>query len=329
VRVLAVTNLYPTDSAPAPGTFVASQIDSLRQLGVEVDLLHVDRFTGGRRVYRSLARDVLQAVNETEPDLVHVMYGGVMADVVTRKIRDRPVLVSFCGTDVLGTGGHGVVDRVSHRYGVLASRRAALRAAGIVVKARNLLAALPPQISPSRVWILPNGVDLARFRPLDQQACLQITGWSPTQKHVLFGAEPWRPEKRFALARAAVDQLGTDGDGVELHVLDGVPHEAVPSWLNAADVVLITSIHEGSPNVVKEALACNAPVVSVDVGDVRERLGGIEGCFIAASSPADLAAKLKQVLERGRRIDARDRARELSSDRIAARLCRIYEELVG
>ena len=324
MRVLAVTNLYPTESSPAPGTFVASQIDSLRQLGVEVELLHVDRFAGGRRVYRSLARDVLQAVNETEPDLVHVMYGGVMADVVTRKIRDRPVLVSFCGTDVLGTGGRGVIDRVSHRYGVLASRRA-----GIVVKARNLLAALPSQISPSRVWILPNGVDLDRFRPLDRQACLQSTGWSPAQKHVLFGAEPWRPEKRFALARAAVDRLDLDGDSVQLHVLDGVPHEAVPSWLNAADVVLITSIHEGSPNVVKEALACNVPVVSVDVGDVRERLEGIEGCFIAASSPADLAAKLKQVLERGRRIDARDRARELSSDRVAARLCRIYEELVG
>ena len=137
MRVLAVTNLYPTESSPAPGTFVASQIDSLRQLGVEVELLHVDRFAGGRRVYRSLARDVLQAVNETEPDLVHVMYGGVMADVVTRKIRDRPVLVSFCGTDVLGTGGRGVVDRLSHRYGVLASRRAALRAAGIVVKDRK------------------------------------------------------------------------------------------------------------------------------------------------------------------------------------------------
>ena len=158
---------------------------------------------------------------------------------------------------------------------------------------------------------------------------MQITGWSPTQKHVLFGAEPWRPEKRFALARAAMDQLGMDHDGVQLHVLDGLPHEAVPSWLNAADVVLITSIHEGSPNVVKEALACNVPVVSVDVGDVRERLEGIEGCFIAASSPDDLAAKLKQVLERGRRIDARDRARELSSDRVAARLRRIYEELLG
>jgi glycosyltransferase involved in cell wall biosynthesis len=123
--------------------------------------------------------------------------------------------------------------------------------------------------------------------------------------------------------------LGQSGVAVDLHVLDGVPHEEVPTWLNAADVVLLTSLREGSPMVVKEALACNVAVVSVDVGDVRERLAGIEGCFVAEPTPEDLSHNLGRALARTERIEGRERVAELSLERVADTLREIYGVLTG
>src|SRR5207244_1367377 len=124
-------NMYPTEGNPTLGTFVAAQVESLRNAGVEIELLFIDRPLGGRQVYRDLAETARVRFDATQPDLVHVMYGGVMAATVTRTIRERPVLVSFCGDDLLGSRG-GIVDAFSGRYSVVASRLAAGRAAGIV-----------------------------------------------------------------------------------------------------------------------------------------------------------------------------------------------------
>lgn len=327
MRVLAVTNMYPTDAHPTDGTFVAAQVESLRDAGIETDLLFLDRLADGRQVYRNLADTARARLDSFAPDLVHVMYGGVMSAVVTKAIRDRPVLVSFCGSDLLGIRG-GTVQKMSSRFGVAASKRAAARAAGIVVKSENLLKALPKGVDRSRVWLLPNGVDLRRFRPIDKDECRRRLAWDPAHKHVLFPADPIRPEKRFALAEAAVAHSNQRGGDVELHALKDVPHEDVPWWLNASDAVILTSTHEGSPNAVKEALACNVPVVSLDVGDVRARIEGIDGCFIADATPQDLATKLGQVFERDRPIEARRQIQEISVERVAEKLREIYTTLM-
>jgi glycosyltransferase involved in cell wall biosynthesis len=324
VRALVVTNLFPTSSRPDVGTFVARQVDSLRAIDVEIDLLHLDRTQRGRRVYRNLPDTIQRALAATRPDLLHVMYGGVMADRVTHAARDLPVLVSFCGTDLLGGGAGTLVNRLSWNYGVLASRRAASRAAGIVVKSQNLKEALPKRVDQSRVWVLPNGVDLSRFAPRHQRECQEELGWDRRRKHVLFPASADRTEKRFDLARVAVDVADARHCDIVLHALSGVRHEEVAVWMNAADVVLLTSEHEGSPNAVKEALACNVPVVSVDVGDVRERIETIDGCYVAGSGAPAIATQLRRALERGRRIDGRARVSELSLERVAEKLRAIY-----
>ncbi len=138
----------------------------------------------------------------------------------------------------------------------------------------------------------------------------------------------WDPRKRLDLAKAAVEAANHSGVRAELHQLRGVPHEEVPTWLNASDVVLLTSLHEGSPNIVKEALACNIPVVSVDVGDVRERIQGIEGCYLAVPEPRDLAAKLQMVHAGSRRVVSRVKMQELSLERVALQLKEFYSEVL-
>ena len=250
-----------------------------------------------------------------------------MADLLTSAVRDRPVIVQYWGSDLLGSHTERGLRRLSVQAGVLASRRAAGRAAAVIVVSEGLRAALPLRAAAGNVWVVPGGIDLERFRPLDQHDCQLNIGWDEGRKHVLFPSSSQRPEKRYALAQAAVERLRGEFQA-DLHELDGVPHSDVATWMNASDVVLLTSTHEGSPNAVKEALACNVPVVAVDVGDVRERLVGVDGSFLAEPTVADLTAKLRLVLLSGQRTNSRPTLADFSLKRIAERLREIYQVVI-
>ncbi|HEY3283540.1 MAG TPA: glycosyltransferase [Armatimonadota bacterium] len=329
MHILAVTNMYPTPEDPTSGTFVEQQVMGLRRVGVTVEVMLARRLREGAGVYRRLGERVEERVRQGGVDLVHVMYGGVMADQVTRRLRGVPMVVSFCGSDLLGEPLNGALRKLIGGYGVLCSHRAARRAQGIVVKSRNLQQALPRSADRERSLILPNGIDLDRFQEMDRAACRAKLGWCQDSFSVLFPTNAGDARKRLWLAQGAVDLLKAAGLPVELRQLKGVPHAEVPLWLNASDAVILTSQHEGSPNVVKEALACNVPVVSVDVGDVRERLEGIEGCYLAEANPPDLAAKLRRVHGGPGRVLGRERVLELSVERAAARLREHYDRILA
>jgi teichuronic acid biosynthesis glycosyltransferase TuaC len=321
--------MYPSALAPGRGTFVEQQVVSLRQLGIDVTVLLFDRVQRGMRVYVGLRGKLRLALERFDPDIVHVMYGGVMANAVTRTVNDRPTIVSFCGSDLLGENLSGNIRKWVANYGVRTSYRAAMRATGIIVKSENLQEALPACVSRSKVRIIPNGVDLERFKPIDRDQCRSKLGWRKDVLHVLFPANGGDPVKRGELANAAMEALRERSVSAELHQLQGVVHSAVPVWLNASDCVFLTSLHEGSPNIVKEALACNVPVVAVDVGDVGERIKKIDGCYLASPCATDLADKLFLVHCGQRRIAARSAMQELSLERIAARLKLFYEDLLS
>ncbi|MFL6229533.1 MAG: glycosyltransferase, partial [Pyrinomonadaceae bacterium] len=253
----------------------------------------------------------------------------VMARVVTRAVRGVPVVVSFCGSDLLGEKLSRADRRLSAWLGVCASRSAARRADGVVVKSANLCAALPKGLPARKIRIVPNGVDLERFRPLDRAECRARLGWDERAFHVLFPANSGNAVKRPWLARAALDALRARGVRAELHHLSDVPHTEVPVWLNASDALLLTSRHEGSANVIKEALACDVAVVSVDVGDARERLTGVAGCHVAAPDAAELARTLALVHDGPRRVEGRAAVAALSIEAVALRLREFYEELLS
>ncbi len=310
------------------GTFIEQQVLGLRRSGLNVDVMHVDRYERGMRSYLTMGAELRSRIQQFQPDVVHAMYGGVLAERVTRFVENKPTVVSFCGSDLLGEYLSGSLRRISSECGILASHIAARRAVGIVVKSRNLEEALPTTVNRSKVRIIPNGIDHERFRPLNQLDCRDKLGWDPEKFHVLFPTNAGDPRKRLYLAQAAIDKADRSGLNAELHQLRGVPHEEVVIWLNASDVVLLTSLHEGSPNVIKEALACDCPVVSVDVGDVRERISGIEGCYIAMPEPDDLGVKLGLVKARGGRIAGRERMQALSLEQSAISLGNLYHEVL-
>lgn len=330
MRSLVVTNMYPTKEFPDLGAFVEQQISGLKQTGVDVEMVFADRRNNGMGVYRGLGAQVRAKAAEFKPDIIHIMYGGIMAELVTRAVPDKPIIVTFHGSDLLGQHfSSGVVRKMIAAVGVWASWRAAHRANGIIAVSESLAGTLPNFINRSKVNVIPCGIDLGRFKPLDRHMCRERLGWNPLSFHVIFAANTGDSVKRPQLAQAAVRDLNASGVPAEIHYIKGIPNKEVPVWINASDALLLTSLHEGSPTIVKEALACNVPVVSVDVGDVRERIQDIEGCHIASPDCASLAAKLMLVHRGLRSVEGRSKIHEFSSEQIALRIKSVYKEVTG
>jgi glycosyltransferase involved in cell wall biosynthesis len=147
-------------------------------------------------------------------------------------------------------------------------------------------------------------------------------------KLVLFAAA-MRPEKRFDLVQEAFALVQRQLPDAQLVVVSNQPPELVPLYMNACDVLVLASRKEGSPQVVKEAMACNLPVVSTATGDVREVIGGIEGCHICTAEPQDIADKLVAALTFGRRTEGRKRVENLSMERVAERIIEAYGQVLA
>lgn len=328
LRVLLVSNRNATEIAPGSGTFVPPLRRALELAGLRVELLHIDRHRDGRRAYLGIFRLVRKAVSAFDPDIVHVLWGGFLAWVTVSAIRNRPVVVSFSGTDLLGlyiTCREGPVSHASRFIAVATSRLAARRASHIVLVSRSLVPALPRNVSSTRYSVIPSGVDTALFRPLDKSACRRQLGWSLQRKQILFPSAARRPEKRFFLAQEALTVLRDRGYEAEIHTLESIPHEDIPIWMNAADVLLLTSHHEGSARAVKEALACGRPIVSVDVGDAHESMGFLENCRIAEPTPGSLADRISEVWSfPGHSQQARERMQHCSWNRTAREVEQMY-----
>ena len=188
MKILAITNIYPSAAFPSQGVFVEEQIKGLRAIGLDVHVLFVNRRQEGAKAYFRLRNKVRKSIAEFEPDAIHVMYGGVMADRIVRHHHERPVVVTYHGSDLLGENLSGWARKIISRYGVYCSRRAAKKADGIVVVARHLLTALNGQAAAGKVRVIPCGIDLERFKPMDSTACKQRLGWNPRSFHVLFAS---------------------------------------------------------------------------------------------------------------------------------------------
>ncbi len=172
--------------------------------------------------------------------------------------------------------------------------------------------------------ILPNWVDLHLFRPLNKKECRNKLEWERDKKYILFASNPARPEKNFALAKHTVENL--NNDKIKLKVLYDVDHKLIPIYLNAADVFLLTSKWEGSPNIVKEAMACNIPVVATKVGDIEYLFGDSEGYYYTNPLPDRLAEKINYILDNDIKPNSRQRIIELKldSESIADKLIQLY-----
>jgi glycosyltransferase involved in cell wall biosynthesis len=307
LRVLVLTNMFPTADRPMAGIFVADQVRSLRARGIAVEVLFVDGQAGLGAYLRGFGR-VREAVRQSPFDLIHAHYvfSGMMA-LAQRRV---PIVLTHHGIETQ-RGWTAPLCRLTSRF-----------VDRTLVTSRRVQAAL----GRSDADIVPCGVDFALFTPMDGLSARRALGLPGDRSLVLF-AGMRRPEKRFELVQAAVSLLAEARPDVRLVIAEAEPHERMPLFMNACDVLVLASRAEGSPMVIKEAMACNLPIVSVDVGDVSELVEGVEGCYIAGGSAAELAAQLGRALNFGRRTAGRAAIVHLSLEAIAERLEAVYREV--
>jgi teichuronic acid biosynthesis glycosyltransferase TuaC len=317
----------PGSALEGVSCLVSEQIASVRDSEWEACLGVVDDRASPGGILRNIRR-LKAEISGKKPLVVHAHYGSVTAAVARLARGGVPLVVSFCGDDLLGTPGPGLAWRLRERLGRAIGVWAARAAVTVIVKSRNLLEALPPDLR-DRASVLPNGVDTEWFTPMDRDECRRRLGWPQGDKVVLFNASiaDNQPVKNLALARAAVERIERPILKPVFRTMSDAGREEVRLMANAADCLLVTSLHEGSPNVVKEAMACNLPVVSVPCGDVVARLNGVSPGRVVPYEAEAIADALADVLRSGRRSNGRDQLllQGLSADSVSKRLIAVYQ----
>jgi len=134
-------------------------------------------------------------------------------------------------------------------------------------------------------------------------------------------------EKNSSLAFKAIEIL-KGNYSINLIELKALERQHVNLLLNCVDLLLMTSLYEGSPQIIKEAMACNCPIVTTDVGDVIEILNKVEGCFVTSYEPSDVAANIDKAIHFMKRTDGRNHVQRFSNTIIAERILFEYDHLV-
>jgi teichuronic acid biosynthesis glycosyltransferase TuaC len=324
-EVLVVTNGWPNEDNETYCVFIKRQIDSLVERGLRCDVLFI-------RGYRSQLAYLLAALRlaawslrrNRRYRLVHAHSGE--AALAAAFYRRSPLLVSYLGDDLLGTPrADGVVPLIGRIRRSIFRQHSRL-AAQTITKSYDMETVLPSRVR-ARNTVLPNGVDTELFRPEDRTVARQDLGWDARERIVLFAADPTIPGKRYWLAEAAVERARSVLPNVRLHVAHGISPNNIPVLMNAADCLLLTSATEGSPNVVKEALMCNLPVVATQVGDVPNLLDGVVPSRVCDASEVALSEALVACLREPCRSNGRQASRRLDARAIAGSLLAVYKRV--
>jgi glycosyltransferase involved in cell wall biosynthesis len=311
MRVLVVTNLVPDAATPQRGRWVRDQVAAIRVRGVEVEEFGFPR---GRSNYLPAARRLRALLRRERFDLVHAHYG--LAGWVARAAGARPLLVTFHGTDVR----HPIVGPMSRRLAWQADMASAVSRA--LFAEEDGRPGLPPVPGAA---VLPCGPALDRFAAAPRAAARATLGLDPDGRYLLFPADPDRPEKRHdraaALAAATDARLLTGGS---------IEPEAMATWMNAADAVVVTSDYEGFGIAAIEALACDVPVLSTPVGVAPYLLDGIRGCLCAPFDAEVWAAAARPHLAASDpRVAGSARAATLGAGPMAERVIEVYRHLTA
>jgi len=292
--------------------FIKSQGESLRENGVELEYFTIQG-KGFFGYFRNIF--ILKKYLKTNKfDLIHAHY-SLTAFVTTIALFGWriPIVVSLMGSDTESGTAERKLICFMNRFCW----------SGLIVKSKSMF----DRLKIKDAYIIPNGVNI---KTIDKN--FREKNPHPEIFKVIFAADPFRKSKNFQLAEKAFQYL--KNEQMELKVMFDLPHDQIIGELFLADIVLLTSLWEGSPNIVKEAMACNSPVVSTNVGDVEWLFGVTNGYFLTTFDPRNVAKKLleakKFVMEQGR-TQGRDRILNLGLDShsIASKLIHFYTKIIG
>lgn len=305
MRVLIVANFKLGYYSP----FVTEQVDALKEQGVEIDYFPV--VGKGIKGYLKLRKPLLAKIKDFKPDIIHAHYG--LTCLLANLQREVPVVSTYHGSDI-----NLLQIKVFSKIAM------ALSAYNIFVSQRNI-----DMVKLKRNFeLVPCGVNIKNFVSVEKDKARELLGLKKDAKLVLFAGSFSNWVKNYPLAKESIEML----DGVELLELKGYTRAQVNLLMHAVDACLMTSFTEGSPQFIKEAMVCNRPIVTTDVGDVRWVMGYTEGCYISSYDADDCANKIKQALKFAyykKKTFGKQRIIELELDnkKIATKILTIYRKV--
>ena len=302
MKVLIVARCKNGHYAP----FITEQVSALEKVGVECRYFPMGErgMTGYLRRLPALRREI----RIFAPDIVHAHYGlcGLFANLQ----RSIPVVTTYHGSDIN--------DKRVRKFSRFAIR---LSAFNIFVSQKNIDLAKPRR----NFALIPCGINLEDYPLMEKNEARQMMGMDLNKKYVLFAGAFDNPVKNYPLAQSAMDLVPE----VELMELKGYSRLQVSALMQAVDVFLMTSHTEGSPQVIKEAMACDCPIVSVEVGDVKDLIHGIKGCYLAEKEPAYIADKIKEAIAFSERTRGKEViiGRGLTNDSLVGNIVNVYRKI--
>ena len=289
--------------------FVIEQMKALMSEGVIIDSYGIS----GKGVfgYLKCVKGIINKIREFNPDLIHAHYG--LSGLCANLQRQVPVVTTYHGSDIHSGGW------------ILKLSQLAMRLSAYNIFVTHSLLSIGNYKS-NNACVQSCGLDLNTIKEMDRTDARRVLGWNNFDIKILFSASFTNKNKNADLAKASVEKV----EGAELIELNGYTRQEVNLLMNACNLQLTTSNKESGPLVVKEAMACGTPVVSVCVGDVKEIIGNTEGCYIAKRNPDDIADKIKKALNFNGKTNGRQRIIDLGLDNriIAKRIVSIYEEIL-
>lgn len=320
MRILLITSEWPTKEHPEWVPFLTTEINELIKAGITIDVFN---FRGKKNPFNYFKAwfVVHKFVNLVNYDLIHAEWGqnGLLA--FPKKI---PLVTTFRGSDLEGILNESGSYTFTGRILQLVSKLSAKLSDEIVLVSESL----SRFISRDDYHVIPVCLNLDLFKPNSKITSRRSLGFEVDEFLILFASNPSRPEKRFWLAKSAVDDLSSKCS-CRLVVAHDIPHESMPLYFNACDVLILPSTHEGSPTIVFEALACNLPIVASNVGDVAARIESIKGCYICKNdSPKEFSDLLLQVFLNGSRINGRDSVIRFDKKNFAYKMKGVYQSAI-
>lgn len=301
-KILIVTSYNSGRISP----FVKDQVESLREKSLLIDYFKI--VGKGALGYLKNYKKLKEQVNTNEYDLVHAHYG--LSGLLANMQRIVPVITTFHGSDT-----HFKKNRI---LSFISSR---LSAHNILTNKKQIR-----QLRLKKFYTLQScGVDLSIFKPQNRVECRKYFDFKANEKIVLFASSFDRVVKQPELAKRAISKT----DNVKLIELKGYSKKEVSLLINASDMVLITSKYETGPLIAKEALACNIPVVSTDVGDVRELIQDVDNCYITKHDHTDIAEKVNKVLNSTTKCMGRSEVVKFDLSNVAENIIKVYKKVLN
>ena len=317
MRVLIITSEWPTKFYPNDVPFLVDNIRSIQEHGIYTDVLKVD--SGSIYSQFNSIWKIKNKLSLKPYDLIHTHFGwnGLIGIWF-----DKPHIISFHGSDLNHPNRWTIRTIIIH---IISQLSTLFSTRNIFVSDSLVNRSIRKSINPN---IIPMGVNLEKFKLMDKNESRRQLNLSLDKKIILFGGNKSQPVKRVILAQKAMAQLGDD---YKLITIDYENHDKIPLYLNAVDALLMTSESEGSPMMVKEALACNLPIISTDVGDVKSMISGLDNCHIINNeSPVSIAKIVEECISNGIHPVGRDKIKKnYSVEAIADQVINVYKDVLN